>query len=546
MMQDFVKTAKQGKRESFDYLITNSYEKMLYTATMYVKSADIAKDVVQDASIIIFENINSLKDNSKFEPWAVSIVKNLSLLYLRQNKINQDRFVSIDEKLKEQLSDTEPQNEVTISLNELNTMIEKLPQGYKAIFNLYAIEGKSHKEISQIMNIAPHSSSSQYYRARRMLQVAVRTYQNTILPILLIIAIVFPTMKLLIIGNKNYIDKHLNITKIDDNIANNKINLYSVKNKQIVNAIDTTTNNYIFDTCNNKQIIDDQITKTVIEDNINYKNDTLNYIPNIFTTDKHLTKWQFSIGYSYNNAFNSNMAQLGTINDIMPSELQTISLANAQTWQDIEEFLATDITAGNENENENENEQKSALLKIIISNVANNSPLLEVRKLHLRPKVFNFMASKSINNRFSLGFGLEYSMYKSIFSAGWQMAYINKEQTLQFIGFKLQPEFIIYENKKFSLQTYFGTTYNIPVNCNSHTIYGLNEKTIYEKRENLSTKHTVAMNFGLAFMYNLNYRTSIYFAPSINHFIYNNKNISTFTIDNSLIYSCPIGISIKW
>ena len=221
MMQDFVKTAKQGKRKSFDYLITNSYEKMLYTATMYVKSTDIAKDVVQDASIIIFENINSLKDNSKFESWAVSIVKNLSLLYLRQNKTYQNRFVSIDEKLKEQLSDTEVDNEVTISLKELNTMIEKLPQGYKAIFNLYAIEGKSHKEISQIMNIAPHSSSSQYYRARKMLQLSVRTYQNTILPVLLIVAIVFPIMKLLIIENENHIDKHLNITRIDDNTANN-------------------------------------------------------------------------------------------------------------------------------------------------------------------------------------------------------------------------------------------------------------------------------------------------------------------------------------
>lgn len=544
MMQDFVKTAKQGKRKSFDYLITNSYEKMLYTATMYVKSTDIAKDVVQDASIIIFENINSLKDNSKFESWAVSIVKNLSLLYLRQNKTYQNRFVSIDEQLKEQLSDTEVDNEVTISLKELNTMIEKLPQGYKAIFNLYAIEGKSHKEISQIMNIAPHSSSSQYYRARKMLQLSVRTYQNTILPVLLIVAIVFPIMKLLIIENENHIDKHLNITRIDDNTANNEINLYSLKNKKIINAIDTTTNDYISDTCDNKQIIDDLITKTTIEDNINYKNDTLNYISNIFLTDRYLTKWQFSVGYSYNNAFNSNMAQLGTINDIIPSELQALSLEDAQTWQDIAEILRTAATGIDGNEDEIE--QKKALLDIIISNVTNNSPLLEIRKRHLRPKVFNFMASKSINNRFSLGFGLEYSIHKSIFSAGWQMAYINKEQTLQFIGFKLQPEFIIYENKKFSLQTYLGTTYNIPINCNSHTIYGLNEKTIYEKRENLSTKHTIAINFGFAFMYNLNYRTSIYFAPSINHFIYNNKNISTFTIDNSLIYACPIGLSIKW
>ena len=175
-MQDLVTQSKQGDKKAFDILISRCYTKLLNTATIFVKDEDTAKDIVQDASIIIFTNIKSLKDKSKFEYWANRIVKNLALLYIRKNKLLEDKFVSIDERLEEQLSDTEDGQEETISAQELNGMIERLPYGYKTIFTYYALENKSHKEISQILNIAPHTSSSNYYRARKLLQSAVRNY----------------------------------------------------------------------------------------------------------------------------------------------------------------------------------------------------------------------------------------------------------------------------------------------------------------------------------------------------------------------------------
>ena len=176
MAQDLVTSAQQGDKKAFDILISRYYAKLLNTAIIFVKDEDTAKDIVQDASIIVFTNIKSLKDNSKFASWANRIVKNLALLYLRKNKLLENKFVSIDERLKEQLSDSESEQEETISAQELDGMIKQLPEGYKTIFTYYALENKSHKEISQILNIAPHTSSSNYYRARKLLQSAVRNY----------------------------------------------------------------------------------------------------------------------------------------------------------------------------------------------------------------------------------------------------------------------------------------------------------------------------------------------------------------------------------
>lgn len=136
---------------------------MLRLVKRYVTDLSAAEDVLHDGFIIVFANIGKLKNTDKLEFWIRTIMKNLSLQYLKHLEATQ----LIDEE--EEITDT-PYTENKLSYEELDEIIGKLPTGYQKIFRLAVFENKSHKEIGEILGIAPNSSSSQLARAKAMLR----------------------------------------------------------------------------------------------------------------------------------------------------------------------------------------------------------------------------------------------------------------------------------------------------------------------------------------------------------------------------------------
>ena len=86
-------------------------------------------------------------------------------MFLRNKK--KMLFVDDDREIPDQAE--EPPDPEAINADEVATAIQMLPDGYRTVFNLYAIEGKSHKEIAKILDIKPDTSASQYHRAKNML-----------------------------------------------------------------------------------------------------------------------------------------------------------------------------------------------------------------------------------------------------------------------------------------------------------------------------------------------------------------------------------------
>ncbi len=148
----------------------NLYEKfarkMMGVCLRYCDSSEEAEDVVQNGFISIFENIESFKGTGSLEGWVRKIMVNTALTNIRKNK-----------KLKQniELDSVEfmiPSNTHSESLEakDLLKIIQTLPIGFKTVFNLYAIEGYSHKEIGDMLNISEGTSKSQYSRAKAHLQ----------------------------------------------------------------------------------------------------------------------------------------------------------------------------------------------------------------------------------------------------------------------------------------------------------------------------------------------------------------------------------------
>jgi RNA polymerase sigma-70 factor (ECF subfamily) len=147
--------------------------KMMAVCLRYTNSRSEAEDMLQEGFIKVFDKIKSFKGKGSLEGWVKRVIINNNLNIIRQNKI---RFENIDDISDEFL---EPIIE-DITLNEkvLLDMISNLPKGYKYVFNMFAIEGMSHKEIASNLGISEVSSRSQYVRARKHLQKQIVKLEN--------------------------------------------------------------------------------------------------------------------------------------------------------------------------------------------------------------------------------------------------------------------------------------------------------------------------------------------------------------------------------
>jgi len=143
--------------------------KMLGICFRYVHDDYEAEGIMIEGFVKVFGKINTFKLEGSFEGWVRRIMVNESLMYLRSNK-NAQFQTSYDQVLYE----PEPEQFRTdLETQDLLKLIEKLPLGYKTVFNLYAIEGYSHAEIAKQLGITESTSKSQLSRARVILQNAV-------------------------------------------------------------------------------------------------------------------------------------------------------------------------------------------------------------------------------------------------------------------------------------------------------------------------------------------------------------------------------------
>jgi len=133
----------------------------------YADNREMAEDFLQDGFIKVFSSIRSYSYEGSFEGWMRRIFVNTALEALRKNDLLRNGV---------ELNALEPQQEADysavekISADELMELIAQLPPGFRTVFNMFAIEGYSHREIAETLNINESTSRSQYTRAKRLLQ----------------------------------------------------------------------------------------------------------------------------------------------------------------------------------------------------------------------------------------------------------------------------------------------------------------------------------------------------------------------------------------
>lgn len=136
----------------------------------YANSEIEADDILQESFIKVFRNLNSYKDQGSLGGWIRTITVNTAIQFYRKRMVLTQHMNDLALEADVQGS-IEPFD--TIDLDILQQKIQELPDGYRIVFNLYAVEGFTHKEIGELLEISEGTSKSQFSRAKKILQKMV-------------------------------------------------------------------------------------------------------------------------------------------------------------------------------------------------------------------------------------------------------------------------------------------------------------------------------------------------------------------------------------
>ncbi|MBN1462072.1 MAG: RNA polymerase sigma factor [Paludibacteraceae bacterium] len=175
----FIKKLQKRDKKAFYELFSQYAPEMKYVCYRYLKSMEDAEDAMQEGFIKIFEKIGSFRNEGSFEGWMKRIFINISLK-MYEKKVKQNTYMEYNENIGSEKFDKAPESdensyniECESSLcteDKLMSLLAKLPEHYRLVFNMYVVDEMKHKDIAEALNINEMTSKTRLLRARTMLK----------------------------------------------------------------------------------------------------------------------------------------------------------------------------------------------------------------------------------------------------------------------------------------------------------------------------------------------------------------------------------------
>jgi len=165
---ELIDGCRKGNRAFQKALYDRYCRKMLVVCLRYSKTTAEAEDIVQEGFVKVFQGIKDFRQEARLDTWITRIMVNTAL-NVQRKKLYLYPMVDVTEIVL-------PEEEMSLSginVSQLLDMIRSLPQGCQIVFNLFAVEGYSHKEIAEMLGISEGTSKSQFARAKSLLQAKI-------------------------------------------------------------------------------------------------------------------------------------------------------------------------------------------------------------------------------------------------------------------------------------------------------------------------------------------------------------------------------------
>lgn len=525
---------------------------------------DTVSDLVQEAFIRAYYSLGKLKDSSKFGEWIVAITKNVSLRYLeRKQKVQVMPFSSIADEFDVESSLA---SDSMLEEKELLEIINKLPSGYCKVFKMAVIEGFSHKEIAEKLGIEPHSSSSQLTRAKVMLQAMIN---KRTLALISIILICVPICKYLF-WKKDTEEKRLSVANVDNAkekpSANHGTELSNTKSSSVdKNVLATTTPNVktklpkftvVDSICIKTDFEKDDSTNNIViaieKDTVSF--DTVKQVMPKFeefiakndVAPSYKSKWQLlamgSVGSALaQTAYKILVGNKGedSTDGPQPSGPQMFS-----TWEEYSRYLQ-------QNAHGNMSEAEKALMEIAINNTNNinnikNGGKIVEHEYHDKPITFGLSMTKTINRKWNVETGLQYSLLKSEFILGEDDYYVQKRQKIHYLGIPLRLSYKWFGANRWTAYTSAGIILNIPLSGKTDEQYVTGTVIPYSDSWHFTPPFQWTVGTGIGLQYNFAKNWGVYLEPTFSWHIPNGSTTRTIWTEHPFTITVPFGIRFTW
>ncbi|MDO4164661.1 MAG: sigma-70 family RNA polymerase sigma factor [Bacteroides sp.] len=500
-----VEQCRMGDEQAFSQLYQDYYDELMKVCLYYVPDRQIAQDLLHDSFIIIFTSIRSLRDPDRLDSWMKMIVKNLCLKYINQS--NAFRMMPLSEVEEAEEPIDIPYTETSLSYAALVKLIEQLPDGYQKIFRLSVLEGMSHKEIGILLGIAPHSSSSQLFRAKEMLKKLIMRYG--IITCLLLAALLSGVWWLMPSGDSigsEVVGKQF-VEQAEEPCKTPKLKADSVieRTTPLPPRLVDNKREYFSDA----SIVDSLPSSSVEKDTDTVSSpakDKQEKIP-------------------YRRILNANPPDAHYANVLSPKKRtkQSLSVAysGGEEYTDSRRFT----TSGGD--------MSSELPQVV-----------EEQVHHYMPITFSLTLHRNIGERWGIETGVRYTLLRSDFTT--RREYLSESvQRIGYLGIPLKGTFQIWERGKLSVYVGAGMALEIPIKATVEEARTENGVTATHD-ERLSLPLGWSAGFGVGLEYRLTPSIGIYAEPGIRYYFKNKRSPNTLWTQRPLDVSLPIGIRFSW
>ena len=508
---ELLKRCKKGDKEALGLLYTTYSRRMMRVICHYIPDLDAAQDILHDGFLIIFSRINQLRNAEKLEYWMGTIMKNLALQYLKE----QD-FIQL---LTEEYDTPDiPDFEESITIEEMEIMINRLPVGYQKVFRLAVLENKTHKEIAKLLGISAQTSGSQLFHARNMLRemiVKYKTEKGMAILAIIIIAMIFQHNQ-----NDHKVQTISEPTK-----------LRTEKNKDIENKVEQNEESI-------RQIaLQNSMNTALLSEICVEKADSLN----LSTKAENLLAETKT-----DNGADANTAK----HDICSNPNKMESSARAHHSNDLP------ITKRN-NRNFSLSVGGSVIGALNTENAylkqsdnpiwaGSNDKVIEESE-HDLPITFALNISKTLSNDWSIESGLQYTLLRTkrtqtTISDEHSVSVNRQNIKAHYLGVPLKLRFKILSFDKFSLSSGIGGMVEFPLRGKVNE--RIDDGEMQEHNYALPMQWSVYGGIGIEYHFTPN--IGIYAEPSINYYFKSRSSYPTIRQDKPFEFSLPVGLRFTW
>ena len=542
---------KKGDRQALDLLYSRYKPHLLQVCRQYAGDDSVAEDLLHDAFVIILTSLHSVRDADKLESWMVTIVKNTCYHYREHQKTEQVAM--------QQLADDNLHAETTLApyYEQLQTLVNQLPKGYQQVFRLSVFEGLSHQDISHLLGIEPHSSSSQLSHARRRIQMLIRQSLVFVFLLLAIPATIWwlmqkeeptkvqqPTVSTIApVHQTDTVIESQCTEPITVSVVRRPV--VAAQLSAVISQPDTIGQVAQIDSVPIIIPIEETTPDTLREERVPHPS-SLTPEPSCTATSKpNVLRWNVML--AYNGQIGQQTDYLGAAyNPLNHPAYNIINGVNADygslniygNWADLDTYL---------NNNQGfANAEACSLMTIAARNASVNNGKMETQHYHYQPFSIQLLVSRQLNNRLSVETGLSYTQLKSTYTTGIPAAHVLNQQRLRYLGIPLRLRWQWYNKSRLSFYTSAGAMWELPVRSKLNVQHVTDGQVTFQRDETLDVPHQWSTTLGVGVQYDLTPHLGIYMEPSLQYFFDDGSDLKSYRTEHPLQVTLPLGIRFHW